>query len=292
MSRSLILALFFTLTLSPLTHADVRVAVTVKPLHSLVSGVMKGVGEPVLIMTGSGSPHHYSLRPSERRLLANSELIFWVGPELETFMPRILHGLDRSASSIALIASTGLEQLPSRTSHHHPGAHTRIDPHIWLSAENAHVMVDEIASRLIALDAAHADAYEANRKRMHKRISETDQQIRRKLAGKTAAYLSYHDAYQYFEQAYGLNNAGFVSSGDEISPGAKYVHELRNIIRDQQLHCLFYEAPNRPGLVDTLTAGFEVAVYELDAIGIRLDAGEDAWFGVMHKLAETYESCL
>jgi zinc transport system substrate-binding protein len=243
-------------------------------------------------MAGNASPHHYSLRPSERRVLANSDLIFWVGPELESFMPRILNSLDRSVSSVALIESPGLQQLPARTSHHHSKAHSRIDPHIWLSSGNAHVMIDEIANRLIALDVAHADAYEANRKRLHQRISETDEQIRRKLAGKTAAYLSYHDAYQYFELAYGLNNAGFVSRGDEISPSAKYVHELREIIRDQQLHCLFYEAPNRPDLVDTLTTGFDVAAFELDAIGIRLAAGEEAWFELMHKLAETYESCL
>jgi zinc transport system substrate-binding protein len=292
MSRYLILYLLLTLTVSLPTHADVKVAVTVKPVHSLVSGIMNGIGEPALIMAGNASPHHYSLRPSERRILTNSDLIFWVGPELESFMPRILRVLDRSVSSVALIESPGLQQLPARTSHHHSKAHSRIDPHIWLSSGNAHVMIDEIANRLIALDPSHTDAYEANRKRLHQRISETDEQIRHKLAGKTAAYLSYHDAYQYFELAYGLNNAGFVSSGDEISPSAKYVHELREIVRDQQLHCLCYEAPNRPDLVDTLTAGFDVAVFELDAIGIHLEAGEDAWFELMHKLAETYESCL
>jgi zinc transport system substrate-binding protein len=292
MHRSLILYLLFALTLSSTTHADMKVAVTVKPIHSLVSGIMKGIGEPALIMTGSASPHHYSLRPSERRTLADADLIFWVGPELETFMPRILHSLEPSTSSIALIESTGLELLPARTRHHHSEIHSRVDPHIWLSAGNAHIMVDEIADRLIALDPANTDTYVANRKRMHQKISETDEMIRRILAGKTAAYLSYHDAYQYFEQAYNLNNAGFVSSGDEISPSAKYVRELRNIIRDQQLHCLFYEAPNRPALVDTLSADFEVAVFELDAIGIGLEAGENAWFEIMHKLAEAFESCL
>jgi len=292
MHRNLILYLFFALTLSSTTHAEIKVAVTVKPVHSLVSGIMKGIGEPALIMTGSISPHHYSLRPSERRTLADANLIFWVGLELETFMPRILHNLDPSTSSIALIESAGLELLPARTSHHHSEMHSRVDPHVWLSAGNAHIMVDEIADRLIALDPANTDTYVANRKRLHQKITETDEQIRRKLAGKTAAYLSYHDAYQYFEQAYGLNNAGFVSSGDEISPSAKYVHELRNIIRDRQLHCLFYEAPTRPALVDTLTAGFKVTVFELDAMGIRLKTGENAWFEIMHKLGEAFESCL
>lgn len=293
MRHSLILYLLFNLLILPLAHADpIKVAVTVKPVHALVSGIMKGVGEPALIMGGSASPHHYSLRPSERRILANANLIFWVGPELESFMPRILHSLDPATTTIALMASPGLVHLTARTSHDHATAHSRVDPHIWLSTVNAHAMIDEITNQLIEHDSSNADIYTANRKRLQQRITETDDQIRQTLQGKTAAFLSYHDAYQYFENEYGLNNAGFVSTGDEVSPSAKYVHELRKTILDQQLHCLFYQAPNRPALVDTLMRDFAIEAYEVDAIGIRLEAGEDTWFTIMLNLAETYGSCL
>jgi zinc transport system substrate-binding protein len=243
-------------------------------------------------MGNSASPHHYTLRPSERRALANASVIFWVGPELESFMPRILDSLDPSTTNTALIETKGLLRLPARTAHHHAAADPHVDPHIWLSPQNAHVMVDAIADELSRRDAGHAQIYDDNRKRLHRRIRETDERIRRILAGKTAAFLSYHDAYQYFEHAYGLNNAGFVSSGDEISPSAKYVHELRDRIRTQQLHCLFYEAPNRPALVDTLTRGLSVEALEFDAMGARLEPGEDTWFKIINNLAETCNSCL
>ena len=271
---------------------EFSVAVTVKPVHSLVAGIMKGAGEPSLIMSTGASPHHYSLRPSERRALARASLIFWVGPELETFMPRMLDSIDPTSTNVALIEAKGLLRLPARTVHHHAAAHSQIDPHIWLSPQNAHAMVDAIADELSRLDATHAHIYADNSKRLHQRIRESDGQIRRQLAGKTSAFLSYHDAYQYFEQAYGLNNAGFVSSGDEISPSAKYVHELRDKIRKQQLHCLFYEAPSRPALVDTLTRGLEVEALELDAMGTRFKPGEDTWFKIIHNLAGAYNSCL
>jgi zinc transport system substrate-binding protein len=295
MRRTLILTLLYILALplqAQTTAEKISVAVTIKPVHSLVTGIMKGVSEPVLIMSTSASPHHYTLRPSERRALANADLIFWVGPELETFMPRILGSLDPDITTIALIESAGLLRLPARTIHHHPGARSRTDPHIWLSAENAHVMVDVVADELIRLDVAHADTYEANRQHLHQRISKTDETIRRKLSTKSSAFLSYHDAYRYFEKAYGLNNAGFVSSGDEVSPSARYVHELRNIIHKEQLNCLFYEAPNRPALVDTLIRGEAVEAFELDAMGLRLEAGENTWFDLMNKLAEVYDACL
>jgi zinc transport system substrate-binding protein len=295
MRSRLILTLILVLIIPQQAQASTEafsVAVTIKPIHSLVAGVMQGAGAPLLVMGTSASPHHYTLRPSERRALANASLIFWVGPELETFMPRILDSLDASNKNVALIETEGLLRLPARAVHHHAGAGSRTDPHIWLSPQNAHVIVDAIANELSRLDAAHAHIYDNNRRRLHQRIDESDSQIRRQLAGKTSAFLSYHDAYQYFEQAYGLNNAGFVSGGDEISPSAKYVHALRDKIQKEQLHCLFYEAPNRPALIDTLTHGLEIDALELDAMGARLDPGEDTWFEIINKLADTFNSCL
>jgi zinc transport system substrate-binding protein len=272
--------------------ATIRVAATVKPIHSLVAGIMQGAGEPSLIMNTGASPHHYTLRPSERRALADASLIFWVGPELETFMPRILQSLENTSTTIALIATEGLVRLPARTARHHAMTAARNDPHIWLSPRNAHILVDVIANALIKADTASAAIYNANREQLHQRITETDNLIRQKLADKKSAFLTYHDAYQYFEEAFGLHNAGFVSSGDELSPSAKYVQELRDKIRQQQLHCLFYEAPSRPPLVDTLTYGLDVDLHELDAAGLRMQAGKNAWFDIMLTLAEAYESCL
>jgi zinc transport system substrate-binding protein len=243
-------------------------------------------------MNTGASPHHYTLRPSERRALADASLIFWVGPELETFMPRILQSLENTSTTIALIATEGLVRLPARTARHHAMTAARNDPHIWLSPRNAHILVDVIANALIKADTASAAIYNANREQLHQRITETDNLIRQKLADKKSAFLTYHDAYQYFEEAFGLHNAGFVSSGDELSPSAKYVQELRDKIRQQQLHCLFYEAPSRPPLVDTLTYGLDVDLHELDAAGLRMQAGKNAWFDIMLTLAEAYESCL
>ncbi len=275
-----------------LADSKINVAVTIKPLHSLVAGVMKGAGEPTLIMDTGTSPHHYTLRPSQRRALAEASLIFWVGPDLESFMPRILDSLDPKTVKFALMDADGLLRLPARTSHDHGHEHARTDPHVWLSAANAHAVVDATANELIRLDSANASFYDANRARMHQRIDETDRQIRSTLTDKTTAFLSYHDAYQYFEHDYGLNNAGFVSDSDELAPGARHVRELREQIRTQGIHCLFYGAPNRPALVDTLTQDLEVNAQELDAMGIRLESGENAWFEIMLGIAEAAEACL
>ncbi len=62
-----------------------QVVVSIKPLHALVAGVMDGVGEPVLLVKGGGSPHGYILRPSEARNISRADLVVWVGEGLESF---------------------------------------------------------------------------------------------------------------------------------------------------------------------------------------------------------------
>jgi len=57
---------------------ELEVSASIKPLHSLISIVMEGKGEPMLIMGDGASPHSSSLKPSQRRMMAQSEVIFVV----------------------------------------------------------------------------------------------------------------------------------------------------------------------------------------------------------------------
>ena len=56
--------------------SDLKVVVSIKPFHSLVSTVMQGVSEPALLLSGNNSPHTYSLRPSAAVKLQNADLVF------------------------------------------------------------------------------------------------------------------------------------------------------------------------------------------------------------------------
>ena len=86
-----------------------KVVVSIKPLHSLVSGVMEGVGEPNLLLEGNASVHVYSMRPSEVSMLQQAELFFWVGPQLETFLEKPLASLTNSIISVEMIETKGLQ---------------------------------------------------------------------------------------------------------------------------------------------------------------------------------------
>ena len=94
--------------------ADIDVVTSIKPVHSLVSGVMAGVSTPSVIVEGAGSPHTYSLKPSQATQLQDAKLVFWIGDELETFLEAPIENIAQSATIIKLIDSHGLKKIKFR----------------------------------------------------------------------------------------------------------------------------------------------------------------------------------
>jgi len=102
-----------TLTATGAVHA-LDVVASVKPVHSLVAGVMEGVGEPDLLVRGAGSPHTYSMRPSEASMLEGADVVFWVGPNMEMFLADALDTLAAGATIVELGEADGLVRLAYR----------------------------------------------------------------------------------------------------------------------------------------------------------------------------------
>ncbi|MDA8702066.1 zinc ABC transporter substrate-binding protein [Candidatus Pelagibacter bacterium] len=95
-------------------NADVKVVTSIKPLHSLASYLMDGVGKPDLIVEGYGSPHGFSMKPSHAKMLQNADLIFWVGEDLEIFLEKPLSSIAKKAEKIELMEIKGLNVLKFR----------------------------------------------------------------------------------------------------------------------------------------------------------------------------------
>ena len=92
-----------------------QVVVSIKPIHSLVSAVMEGVATPTLLVK-TGSPHAYTLRPSEAKALANAGLVIWVGHELESFLEKPLQTVANNAQKLELSEQLESSLLATRNS--------------------------------------------------------------------------------------------------------------------------------------------------------------------------------
>ncbi len=112
--RALLLASAGAILLPASAHALDNVVASIKPVHSLVAGVMGDLGDPHLLVRGAASPHTYALRPSDAQALESARLVFWVGPNLEASLDRAIDSLGADATIVELGEAHGLTLLPFR----------------------------------------------------------------------------------------------------------------------------------------------------------------------------------
>ncbi len=110
----LTITLFVAFTLNFSANADIKVVASIKPIHSLASYLMDGVGKPDLIVDGYNSPHGFALKPSHAKMLQNADLVFWVGEDLENFLDKPLKSIAKKAEKIELMEIKGLKKLEFR----------------------------------------------------------------------------------------------------------------------------------------------------------------------------------
>ena len=475
-------------------NADVSVVTSIKPVHSLVSSVMQGVGSPTVIIEGAGSPHTYSLKPSQAKQLQDADLVFWMGDELETFLEGPIQNIAKNAKSIKLIESHGLKKIKFReggmfdahddhddhgdhddhddhghgehafewagvfdlpagsynwtfakvngdyadpamkmvilksgdieaseekaeallssadtktkqhddklvagevayvlsfdeakktttfkveieadgqfvffTEHmpfefedkehffkdasgndvepiaqepdtdnhahghddhgkdkhakddhddhghdkhakddhddhgkdkhakddHDDHGHGEFDPHVWLDPINAKAIVHEIEEALVKADPKNAKKYEANADRIAGELDQLVKELRAQLEPvQEKGFIVFHDAYQYFEQRFGVSAIGSITVSPEVMPGAERVSDLRNKIRDLKATCVFSEPQFEPKLVTTLVEGTDARTGVLDPLGASMTKGPDLYFQLVREMARSLKECL
>ena len=297
-------------------NADVSVVTSIKPVHSLVSGVMQGVGSPTVIIEGAGSPHTYSLKPSQATQLQDADLVFWMGDELEPFLVDAAQNIARNAELVHLFDYHGLKKIKFREGgmfdehddhddhddhghdkhakdDHDDHGHGEFDPHLWLDPINAKAVVHEIEEALVKADPKNAKKYEANAVRMAEKLDQLVTELRVQLQpvqGK--GFIVFHDAYQYFEQRFGVAAIGSITVSPEVMPGAERVKDLRKKIRGLRATCVFSEPQFEPKLVRTLVDGTGAQTGVLDPLGSSLTKGPDLYFELVREMARSLKECL
>ena len=113
LSKLLAFGTAFALLGAPIAQGNPTVVASIKPIHSLVSSVMAGIGKPFLLVE-AGSPHTYSLKPSQARHLQNADAIFWVAHDVETFLEKPLATIAQKTKSVELGDADGLLKLKFR----------------------------------------------------------------------------------------------------------------------------------------------------------------------------------
>ncbi|SEH54965.1 zinc transport system substrate-binding protein [Stutzerimonas xanthomarina] len=328
---SLPLLVVLTLLGSTAARAEVTVLTSIKPLQLIAAAVQDGVGEPQVLLPAGASAHHYALRPSDVRQIRSADLFYWIGPDMESFLEPVLkarkgpsvavqslpgltlrhfgdthveahHGDDDHEEHDAHAHEShdphahdahGDQTATARDEHDHAHRPGSLDAHLWLLPVNARVIATRMAGELAAIDPANARRYQANLEAFAQRLDVLDQRLQKRLSDtRNKPFFVFHEAYDYFEAAYGLQHAGVFSAGGEAQPGARHVAEMRQLLEQAGPSCVFHEPPARPRLADSLVRGLPVNVAELDAMGHGIEVTATGYEQLIENLGGSLAECL
>ena len=315
MSRKLISISTIMTLMSTSVMADVpNVAADIAPVHSLVSRVMDGVGEPKLVIQSGASPHGYRLRPSEAKALQDSNLIFWMGEELTPWLDGAIDTLASNASVTSLLDQEGvvlhefregaLFEAHDHSAHddhddhkdhddHDDHGHSAHDPHAWLSPENAKLWLNIIASKLSVADPENAATYFTNAAAGQAEIEEMISEVSATLKPvKDGKFVVFHDAYQYFENDFDFYASGAISLSDASDPSPARIAKVQRRIRDEGIQCVLAEPQFKQGLVATVMEGSEATASVIDPLGADIKPGPKLYTHLIKNMAKTLRDCL
>ena len=307
-------------------NADVKVVTSIKPLHSLASYLMDGIGKPGLIVDGNASPHSFSMKPSHAKMLQNADIVFWVGEGMENFLKKPLSSIAKKAKKIELMEVKELNVIKFRErnvfdDHNHDDHakkeddhddhdhddhgkkeehddhddheghnHGEYDAHIWLDPINAKVILFEMSKHLIELDAKNESVYRDNLSKAYNEIDKLTKDVTAEL-DQSVASIVFHDAYQYFEKRFNVNILGAFTVNTDVMPGAEQLAEIREIIEHDKVSCVFSEPQFNPNIIKAVAKDMNIKTGVIDPLGATLDSGKDLYFKLIRNMSSSFKGC-
>ncbi|MDP8162649.1 zinc ABC transporter substrate-binding protein ZnuA [Pasteurella skyensis] len=306
------------------TIANANVLTTIKPLGFIANAITDGVTETNILLPVSASPHDYSLKPSDVQKLKSASLVVWIGDEMETFLEKSIEKLPQS-SVLRLESIPEIKEIVEHTNkktrikldeehhsdhkqhydneqehhdehehhtHHHNHNHNN-DWHIWLSPKMSSIVAEHIAERLSEKFPDKKAKIEANLTEFKQTLAKTNVEITKQLLPvKDKGYYTFHAAYGYFEEAYGLKSLGAFTMNPTVAPGAKTLGKIKANIKANQATCLFTEPQFTPKVVKRLSKGVQIGIGRLDPLGGEIKPSKTAYLDYLNSLATAFSQCL
>lgn len=171
--------------------------------------------------------------------------------------------------------------------------HHGLDPHVWLDPHNAKVMMTAIADHLGALVPEKKDVFIKNAESASATMDQLEKDIAEMLRPyQSVPFMVYHDAFQYFENRFGLTFAGAVTMNPAVQAGAGHVSGLSEKIASGGVSCIFYEPQFTKREIQKLQGQNRLIQTEIDPLGSTIDSAPDHYSKMMRAIASSFESCL
>jgi len=245
------------------------------------------IGAVSLLPVGS-DPHIYEPVPRDVQKIADSDIVFYNGFNLEKWLFEILENAGSSRQAFQVAKNLN----PMTTPKGDP------DPHLWMDPVYAVTYVENIRDSLSEFDPENAEYYKQNAENYIKQLEELDAWIKSKVAEipeQNRKLVTTHDAYAYFGKRYGFKVIGSIwGITTEDEPSAKEIAALIDKINSEKVQAVFFETTINPKLMERVAAEANVKLGKPlygDSLGIE-GSSADTYIGMVKTNVESIVEAL
>ncbi len=265
--------------------AKLQVVATTSIIADMAANVGGDLIELRTLLPIGTDPHTFEPTPRDATMLTQAHLILANGAGLESFLEPLLKNAASRAALVEL--SEGVALRSSEEEHkgekRDEKGHGDVDPHTWMTPQNAMIFVANIQRALSALDPAHAATYQANAERYTAQLKELDAWIRAQIEtipAERRRLVTDHESLGYYAEYYGIEIVGAVipNVSTLAEPSAQQITALIDAVRQQGVKAIFVDTAVNPNLAQRVAS-------ETGAKIVRLYSGS---LGEKGSGAETY----
>ena len=296
MNLRFIISLIFLLTIGNVfAQSSLIVVTSIKPIHSIASSLMSGIGQPELLLKSNASAHTFHLKPSQIRMMSDAHLVITVDKNFEIGLKKALKNIN-SDSLMFVSDIDNLKIFSTRDfifEEHEEHGHSNLDFHLWLSQENTLLIANSIANRLIQLDPSNELTYNTNLQQFNSKMDKLNTDLHNQLKSiKSKRIAVIDDTLQYFEKEQMLERPVIVTPYHGARLSVKRTLEAKRMIKELNISCLVYGVDNSPNQVRALSEGLALKASKIDILGNEFLPGPDLYFNTMNQISSQIRSCL
>ncbi|MBR3795181.1 MAG: zinc ABC transporter substrate-binding protein [Clostridia bacterium] len=266
------------------------------PMYVFTQNIAKdvpGVRVVNLASENAGCLHDYQLLTRDMVTIEEADALVINGGGMEQFMDKVI----AMRSDLPVInAGEGIEMLCGDDGHGHDHAHDHaqeaLNAHVWLDVELAMKQVQNIADGLSAADSENAAAYQRNAEAYIARLAALDGEISAGLAPfEGSEIITFHEAFTYFADAYGLHVAGVISQNSGEEPSTRDIAKTCDLVLDLGVKALFVEPQYPTKSADTIARETGASVWTLDPV-VSGDGSMESYESIMRENARVLTEAL
>ncbi len=259
---------------SPEPSTKLTIVTTFFPYYVFTKNLAGDKAEVISLIDNAVGPHEYQLKPSDVKNLQSADLVIKNGLGLDDWVDQAVQNsggkahIFTASKGVSTLASVEAMKLVEGSGEEESGEEEGPnDPHVWVSPKNVLKILPAIATELMRLDPGNSAYYEDRFANYLGKITALDLEITQKFAGlQKKAFVSFHDAFQYFIRDYGLMTTLPIQIFPGKEPTPRYIEKLINFIKNNNIKAVFSEPQFSPAIVNSLAEQLQLEVESLDPL--------------------------